>query len=58
MLAADSRVFTDAYVCDCGVIWRLMVLGIQQQRTGAREFLGGAEGGGSDVGWVGHVMWL
>ena len=52
MLAADSRVFAVPYVCDCGIAWRLMVLGIQQLRAGARVFLGGAEGGGERC-WTG-----
>jgi len=48
-----TRAFTESCVCDCGIFWRLMVLGGQQQRAGARAFLGGAEGGWSGVGWTG-----
>ena len=45
------------HLCDCGVIRRLEVLGVQQQRAGAREFHGerggGEGGGGGDVRWAG-----
>ena len=41
------------HVCDCGVVWRLMVLGLQQQRTGARVFCGEGRRGERDVGWAG-----
>ncbi len=40
------------YVCDCGVVWRLMVLGEQRFRTGARAFCGEGQRGERDVGWV------
>ena len=38
------------HVCDCGVIWRLMVLGVEQQRAGARVFRGRGRGGGAIFG--------
>jgi len=38
------------HVCNYGVIWRLMVLGEQQLRAGARAFHGGGEGGGAMLG--------
>ena len=31
-----TRAFAVPYVCDCGVIWRPVVLGTQQLWTGAR----------------------
>jgi hypothetical protein len=39
-----------SHVCDCGVIWKVMVLGVQQQRAGAVVFCGGGEGGGDRCG--------
>ena len=48
-----THAFAVTYVCDCGVIWRLMVLGLEQPRAGARAFRGGGEGGGCAVGWAG-----
>ena len=45
-----TRAFAGTHVCDCGVIWRLMVLGVEQQRAGARVF---CEGGGR----VGEPFW-
>jgi len=44
--------FAGTHMCDCWVIWRFMVLGMGRLWAGAREFLGGLEGGGSDVGWT------
>ena len=44
--------FAATYVCDCGIAWRLTVLGAKLLRAGARAFLGGGEGGGSDVGFA------
>ena len=35
-----TRRVTGSHVCDCGVVWRLMVLGVQRQRAGARAFSG------------------
>ena len=32
-----TRAFAVTHVCDCGVIWRLMVLGSEQPRAGAAE---------------------
>ncbi len=40
------------HMCNCGVIWRIMVLGVERLWTGAKEFCGGLEGGGSDVCWA------
>jgi len=40
-------------VCDCGVIWRLRVLGVEWPRAGARAFRGRGEGGDCAVGWAG-----
>ena len=45
-----TRAFAGTHVCDCGVIWRLMVLGCERQRTGARVFHGGSERGGAMLG--------
>ena len=47
-----TRAFAVTHVCDCGVIWRLMVLGAQQRRAGARAFHGEmGEGGLAMLGW-------
>ncbi len=48
-----TRAFAGTYVCDCGVIWRLKVLGLELLWTGARAFRGGGEGGDCAVGWAG-----
>jgi hypothetical protein len=48
-----TRAFSVTHVCDSRIIWRLMVLGVEQQRAGARAFRGGGDGEGSDVGWAG-----
>ena len=48
-----TRAFAEIYVCYCWIIWRRMVLGVEQQRAGARAFRGGGDGEGSDVGWAG-----
>ena len=50
--------FTGTHVCDCGVVWRLMVLGDQRLRAGAREFCGEGRMGERDVGVGGFEMWL
>ena len=47
-----TRAFAATHMCDCWIIWRLMVLGGERIRAGARAFLGGGEGGGSDVGFA------
>ena len=47
-----TRVFAVAHVCDCGVVWRLMVLGEQRARSGARAFCGEGQRGERDVVWV------
>ena len=47
-----TRAFAGSYVCDCGIAWRLMVLGAELPRAGARAFRGGGRGG-SDVRWAG-----
>ena len=41
-----------SHVCDCGVVWRLMVLGAERLRTGARVFCGEGRKRERDVGWV------
>ena len=41
------------YVCDCGAVWKLMVLGEQQLRSGARAFCREGPRGKRDVGCVG-----
>ena len=41
------------HLCDCGVIRRPVVLGVQQPGTGARVFRRGGEGWGSVLGWAG-----
>ena len=52
-----TRAIAATYVCDCGVIRRLMVLGFGWFRAGAKAFRGGAEGvERCCVG--GFVMWL
>ena len=52
-----TRAFAGTYVCDCGVIWRLMVLGLQRVWAGARVFRKGADE--EEGAWVGgFVMWL
>ena len=44
-----TRAFAVSHVCDCGVVWRLMVLGFQRLRNGAREFSGEGRMGERDV---------
>jgi len=52
-----TRAFAVTHVCDKGIGWRLMVLGVQRIRAGARAFQGGAgQGGRCLVG--GFLMWL
>ena len=46
--------FAGTHVCDCGIAWQLMVLGVEQPRAGARVFRGGAKGGGGVV----LVLWV
>ena len=48
-----THAFAVSHVCDCGVIWRLMVLGVEPLRTGARVFCGEGRRGERDVGWAG-----
>jgi hypothetical protein len=45
-----TRAFAVTHVCDCGVIWRLKVLGVEWPRAGARAFRGG---GGRGVAMLG-----
>ena len=40
-----TRAFAVTYVCDCGVVWRLILLGLELEWAGARAFRGGGEGG-------------
>jgi hypothetical protein len=40
-----TRAFSDEYLCDFGIIWRLIVLGVQRPRAGARVFRGGGKRG-------------
>ncbi len=42
------RAFAGSHVCACGIGWRLIVLGAEQLRAGARAFLRG--GGGAMLG--------
>ena len=58
MFGADARASAVSHVCDCGVVWRLMVLGIQQLRAGARELCGEGRMGERDVGVSECEMWL
>ncbi len=37
-----TRGFTVPCLCDCRVIWRLVLLGAEQQRAGARAFRAGS----------------
>ena len=53
MFGADTRATAGTHLCDCGVVWRLMVFGIQQLRAGARAFCGEGPRGARDVGRVG-----
>jgi len=48
-----TRALPETHMCDCWIIWRLMVLGLEHIRSGAMAFLGGGKGGRSDVGWLG-----
>jgi len=48
-----TRTFVATHMCDCWIIWRLMVLGFEQPWAGAMAFRGGGKGGRSDVGWLG-----
>ena len=38
-----TRAFAGTHVCDCGIAWRLMVLGCKLPGAGARVFRGGGE---------------
>ena len=40
-----TRAFAVTYVCDFGVVWRLILLGLELEWAGARAFRGGGEGG-------------
>ena len=42
--------FAASYLCDCGVLWWLMVLGIQWLRAGARKLYEGGEKAGAMCG--------
>ena len=42
-----THAFAGYRLCDCGVIWRPMVLGAEHQRAGARAF---RRGGGAMLG--------
>ena len=53
-----TRAFAASHLCDCGIAWRLMVLGGQHCRAGARALRGGGEGGGERWWVCGFVMWL
>ena len=48
-----TRASAGLHVCDCGVVWRLMVLGVQRLRAGARAFSGEGLRGERDAGWAG-----
>jgi len=52
------RAFAGSHMCDCWIIWRLMVLGAERLWAGARAFLGGGGGGGERCWVVRFVMWL
>ena len=42
-----TRAFAATHVCDCGIAWRLMVLGLELLRAGAGAF---RRGGGATLG--------
>jgi len=46
-----TRASLGTLMCDCGVIWRLMVLGVQRLWAGARAFHGWEEEGEAMMGW-------
>ena len=48
-----TRAFAVSHVCDCGVVRRLMVLGVQPRWDGARAFCGEGPRGERDEGWLG-----
>ena len=48
-----TRASAESHVCDCGVVWRLVVLGGQLQRAGVRACCGEGRRGERDVGWAG-----
>ena len=48
-----TRAAAATHVCDCGVVWRLMVLGEQQRKAGVRACCGEGRRGERDVGWAG-----
>ena len=58
MFGADARASAVSHVCDCGVVWRLIVLGVQRLGIGARDVSGEGRMGERDVGMGGFVMWL
>ena len=47
-----TRASAATHVCDCGVVWRLMVLGVEQLVAGARAFCGEGQRRERDVVWV------
>ena len=51
-----TRAFADTYVCDCGIVWRLMVLGVEWQRAGGRAVCGEGLRGERDAGRAGFVV--
>ncbi len=53
-----TRVSAVTHVCDCGVVWRIIVLGAERLRAGARACFVGRGGGGSAVwgGWICDVV--
>ena len=45
-----TRASAGSHVCDCGVVWRLMVLGVQLQRAGGRAVCEEGRRGGARCG--------
>ena len=45
-----TRASAGSHVCDCGVVWRLVVLG--EGKSGARACWGEGRRGERDVGWA------
>ena len=57
-LVEVTRALEGTHVCDCGIAWRLMVLGVQQCWAGARMVRGGSWVVEEKCWMCGFVMWL
>jgi hypothetical protein len=52
-----TRAFAASHLCDCGIAWSRMVLGVERLRAGKWAFRKGVEGGRALLGsWVCDVV--